>query len=85
MGGSDHELCKSWACIFGAVFTWTCSMTRESTSKPLRSALLPEFLSKGRKNLVLFLGHQPCVQTHCLACAHLPTLRKTHWTDQVAD
>ena len=51
-----------------------CSMTRESTSKPLSSALLSAFLSMCSKNSALFLGHQPCIQPHYLACAHLPTL-----------
>ena len=53
---------------------WMCSMTRESTSKPLSSALLSEFLSMCSKNSALFLGHRPCVRPHCSACAHLPAL-----------
>jgi len=57
----------------GALFTWMCSMTRESASKPLSSAWLSAFLSMRSKNPALFLGHRPCVQPHCLACAHLPT------------
>lgn len=36
--------------IFRDVFTWICSMTRESTSKPSNSALLSAFSSKCSKN-----------------------------------
>ena len=59
--------------ILGTLFTWMCSMTTESTSKPVSSTLLSAFLSMCSKNSALFLGHQPWVQPHCLACAHLPT------------
>ena len=47
-------------------------MIRESTSKPLSSALLSAFLSMCSKNSTLFLDHRPCIQPHCLACEHLP-------------
>ena len=59
--------------ILGTLFTWMCSMTRESTSKPLRSALLFTFLHMCRKNLSFFLGHRPSIQPYCWAYAHLPT------------
>ena len=56
-----------------------CSMSRESTSKPFSPALLSAFLSMCSKNPALFLGHRPCVQPHCLACAHLPTPTYRQW------
>ena len=37
-------------CILGALFPWMCSMTRESTSTPLSSALRSAFLSMCSKN-----------------------------------
>ena len=56
-----------------AVFTWMCSVIRESASRPCSSAFLSAFLSTCSKNSALFVGHRPCVQPLCLAWAHLST------------
>ena len=56
----------------GGFFTWTCSMTRESTSKPLSSALLSALLSTCSKNSELFLSHRPCIHPPLVGLCTLP-------------
>lgn len=52
-------------CTLGVLLTWMCSVTQESASKPLSSALLAAFLSTCSKNSALFLGRRPWVQPQC--------------------
>ena len=47
----------------------------------LKFSTLCMCVSMCSKNSALFLGHWPCVQPHCLACAHLPAPR---WNDGMA-
>ena len=61
--------CLSPVLHLGSFIHLMCSMTKHSTSKPLSSALLSEFLNMCNKDSPLFLGHEPCIQAHCLTCA----------------
>ena len=58
-----YGLIRPWALeVLRALFTWMCSITRESTSKPSSSVLLSAFLSMYSKTSTLLLGHRPCIQ-----------------------
>ena len=66
--------------IFQArVLEWVAiPSSRESTAKSFSSALLSAFLNTCSINSALFLGHLSCIQSQCLACAHLPTQSLDH-------
>lgn len=77
--GREYFILISWVAlsvlqhISGIFFTWICLMARESTYRPLYSALLSAFLIMCSENSALFLSHQPNVQLYCLAWVHLST------------
>ena len=71
-GSSVHRIFQA------RILEWVAiPSSRESTSKSLNSGL-SALLSTCSKNSALFLGHRSCVQSHCLACAHLPN-RSLWW------